>query len=155
MLCAKWRPFCLGLNVFRKYQSWWRHQIETFSALLAICAENLLVIGEFPAQRPVTRRFEDFFDLRLNKQLSKQWWGCWFETQSCPLWRHCNGMMPFQMRPISRFVIILVACAVGIVLKSGIHLIHVRLQQTIVSFPGTASHLVKLRLTQRYFHHTC
>ena len=32
-----------------------------------------------------------FFDLRLNKQLSKQWWGWWFETPSCSLWRHCNG----------------------------------------------------------------
>ena len=32
-----------------------------------------------------------FFDLRLNKRLSKQWWGWWFETPSRPLWRHCNG----------------------------------------------------------------
>ena len=50
----------------------WRHQTETFSALLAICAGNSPVTGEFPAQRPVTRSFDDFFDLRLNKQLSKQ-----------------------------------------------------------------------------------
>ena len=42
--------------------------------------------GEFPAQRPVTRGF----DLRLNKRLSKQSWGWWFETLSWPLWRHCN-----------------------------------------------------------------
>ena len=27
--------------------------------------------GEFPAQRPVTRNFDVFFDLRLNKRLSK------------------------------------------------------------------------------------
>ena len=53
--------------------------------------------GEFtghrciPAQMPVTRSFHVFFDLRLNKQLSKQSWGWWFETQSRPLWRHCNG----------------------------------------------------------------
>ena len=33
-----------------------------------------------------------FFDLRLNKRLSKQSWGCWFEMSSCPLWRHCNSM---------------------------------------------------------------
>ena len=46
--------------------SWWRHQMETFSALLAICAGNSPVIGEFPAQRPVTRSFDVFFDLRLN-----------------------------------------------------------------------------------------
>ena len=39
--------------------------METFSALLAICAGNLPVPGEFPAQRPVTRSFDIFFDLRL------------------------------------------------------------------------------------------
>ena len=62
----------------------------TFSALLAICARNSPVTGEFPAQRPVTRSFDVFFDLRLNKRLSKQAWGWWFETLSCPLWSHCN-----------------------------------------------------------------
>ena len=46
--------------------------------------------GEFPTQRPVTRSFHVFFDLRLNKRLSKQSWGWWFETLSCPLWRHGN-----------------------------------------------------------------
>ena len=40
--------------------------METFSALLAICAENPPVPGEFPTQRPVTRSFDVFFDLRLN-----------------------------------------------------------------------------------------
>ena len=34
--------------------------------------------------------FDVFFDLRLNKRLSKQSWGWWFETPSHPLWRHCN-----------------------------------------------------------------
>ena len=43
--------------------------------------------GEFPTQRPVTRRFDVFFDLRLNKWLSKQPWGWWFETPSWSLWR--------------------------------------------------------------------
>ena len=47
-------------------------------------------LGEFPTQRPVTRSFDVFSDLRLNKRLSKQPWGWWFETLSCPLWRHCN-----------------------------------------------------------------
>ena len=52
--------------------------------------------GEFTGQRwiphtrPVTRSFDVFFHLRLNKQLSKQSWGWWFETLSRPLWRHCN-----------------------------------------------------------------
>ena len=72
--------------------TWWRHQMETFSALLAICAGNSLVPGEFPAQRPVTRSFGVFFDLRLNKRLSKQSWGWWFEKLSRPLWRHRNDI---------------------------------------------------------------
>ena len=46
--------------------------------------------GEFPAQRPVTRSFNVFFDRRLNKRLSKQSRGWWFETLSCSLWRHSN-----------------------------------------------------------------
>ena len=58
--------------------SWWRHQMETFSALLAICAGNSPVPGEFPAQRPVMRSSDVFFDLRLNKWLSNQSWGWWW-----------------------------------------------------------------------------
>ena len=46
---------------------------------------------EFPAQRPVTRGFDVFFDLRPDKRLSKQSWGWWFETPSHSLWRHCNA----------------------------------------------------------------
>ena len=42
--------------------------METFSALLAICAGNSPVPGDFPAQRPVTQRVDVFFDLRLNKR---------------------------------------------------------------------------------------
>ena len=71
--------------------AWWRHQMETASALLAICAGNSPVTGEFPAQRPVTQSFDVFFDLRLNKRFNKQRWGWWFETPSRPLWRHCNA----------------------------------------------------------------
>ena len=64
--------------------------MEIFFALLAFCAGNSPVIGEFPAQRPVTLRFDAFFDLCLNKRLSKSW-GWWFETPSHPSWRHCNA----------------------------------------------------------------
>ena len=46
--------------------------METFSSLLALCAGNLPVTGEFPSQRPVVRSFEILFALRLNKRLSKQ-----------------------------------------------------------------------------------
>ena len=48
--------------------------------------------GEFLTQRPVTRSFDVYFDLRLNKRLCKQSWGWWFETLLCPLWRHSNGL---------------------------------------------------------------
>ena len=64
--------------------------METFSALLAICAGNSPVSGEFPAQRPVTRSFDIFFDVRLIKRLSKHSRGWWFETLSHPLWRQRN-----------------------------------------------------------------
>ena len=84
------------LYLVKKLQSleatWWRHQMETLSALLAICAGNSPVPGEFPTQRPVTRSFDVYFDLRPNKRLSKQSWGWWFETQSRPLWRHRNDL---------------------------------------------------------------
>ena len=63
--------------------------MKTLSALLAICVGNSPVPGEFPAQRPVTRSFDVFFNLHPNKWLSKQLWGWWFETPSRPLWRHC------------------------------------------------------------------
>ena len=79
-------------------QTWWRHQVKTFSALLAICAGNSPVSGEFPTQRPVTRSFDVFFGLRLNKRLRKQWWGWWFETLSCPLWRHRNDSYNTSMK---------------------------------------------------------
>ena len=69
---------------------WWRHQMETCSALLTICAGNSPVLCEFPAQRPVMWSFGVFFDLRLNKRLSKQSWGWWFETLPRPFWRHSN-----------------------------------------------------------------
>ena len=76
----------------RWWKSWWRHQMETFSALLAICAGNSPVSGEFATQMPVTRSFDIFFDLRLNKLLGKQSWGWWFETLSYPLWRQGNDL---------------------------------------------------------------
>ena len=80
------------MTVILSRGTWWRHQMETFSALLAICAGNSPVTGEFPTQRPVTRSFDVYFDLRPNERLSKQSRGWWFETLSSPLWRHRNEM---------------------------------------------------------------
>ena len=69
--------------------------METFSALLTLCEGNPRVTGGFPSQRPasqrpVTRSFNVFFDVHLNKQLSKQSRCWWFETPWRSLWRHCN-----------------------------------------------------------------
>ena len=71
-------------SVLNGHSTWWRHQMETFSALL--------MTGESPSQWQVTRSFDIFFDLRLNKRLSKQSWGWLFETPSRSLWRHCNDL---------------------------------------------------------------
>ena len=83
--------YCIQYVQKKTILEWWRRQMETFSASLAICAGNSPVTGEFPAQRPVTRSFEVFFDLRRNKRFSKRSWGWRFETLSRPLWCHCNG----------------------------------------------------------------
>ena len=83
---------------------WWRHQMETFSALLAFCQGNSPVNDEFPSQRPVTRSFDAFFDLRLNKRLSKQSRRRWLETLSRSLWRRCNELcllLVLQLVPVN------------------------------------------------------
>ena len=64
----------------QKCATWWRHQMETFSALLAICVGN----------SPVTRSFEVSLSCALNKWFSKQSRGWWFETPTPSSWRHCN-----------------------------------------------------------------
>ena len=72
--------------------------------------------GEFtghrwiPRTKSVTRSFDVFFDQRLNKQLSKPWWGLWFETPSGPLWRHCNDQKivshgrPYMILSLTRYL---------------------------------------------------
>ena len=70
--------------------SWWYHQREIFSVLLALCEGNPSVTVGFPSQRPVTRSFDVFFDLPLNKQFNKQLRRWWFEMPSCSLWCYCN-----------------------------------------------------------------
>ena len=96
--------------------TWWRNQMETFSALLAISAGTSPVNS--PHKRPVARSFDVLFDLRLNKRLSKQLWGWWLETLSSPLpfiepitfYFHCNiwGCMcsagPFEYRWLKGYI---------------------------------------------------
>ena len=64
-----------------------------------LCEGNSPVPGEFPTQRPVTRSFDVFFELRLNEWLSKQSWGWWLETLLFPLWRHCNDKQNVASNP--------------------------------------------------------
>ena len=98
---AKWRPFCVGLSMMTVPKSggipsWskqnvimmfymmmsWCHKMETFFVLLAFCAGNSPVTGEFPSKSAVSSSSNVFFGPRLNnKRLSKQ---------SRSLWRHCN-----------------------------------------------------------------
>ena len=80
--------------IHRRFSTTWgRHQMEAFSALLALCEGNSPVTGEFLSQRPATRSFDSLFNLGLNKRLSKQSRRWWFETPSCSLWRHCNDQL--------------------------------------------------------------
>ena len=100
--------------------------METFSALLAICVGNSPVPGEFPAQRPVTRNFDVFFNLRLNKCLSKQSWGRWFETLLRPLWHHrnvmkCWGLLIHLCQWSCSLFIHIMACQLGANPDSKIH----------------------------------
>ena len=74
--------FLISFHVFRRHDDVikWKHFPRYWP-----------FVREFPSQRPVTRSFDVFFHLRLNKWLSKQPWGWWFETPACSLWRHRNG----------------------------------------------------------------
>ena len=112
---AKRRPFCLGCSVL--IYAWWssRHgglgchapmgqKCEAFKSwrhMMTSSNGNIfrvtgLLCGEFTGHRWIPRtkasdaNFDVFFELRLNKQLSKQSWGWWFETPSCSLWHQCN-----------------------------------------------------------------
>ena len=111
ILCHGW--FQMSCNMCQYYGIKWQHSImrancgrcanmflnpdimmtssngNIFRVTDPLCGE-FTGPGEFPTQRPVTRSFDVFFDLRLNIRLSKHTRGWWFETQSWSLWRHCN-----------------------------------------------------------------
>ena len=87
------------------FMPWWRHQMEAFSAWLALCEGNPPVTGGFPPQRPFTRSFDVLFDLRLHSRLSKQSRRRWFEIPSHSLLGHCNGnsLSPVRCLAITRY----------------------------------------------------
>ena len=65
----------------------WKHYPRYWPSV----RRNSPVTDEFPTQRPVTRSFDVFFDLCLNKWLNKPLRRRWFETPWCSLWCPCNG----------------------------------------------------------------
>ena len=94
MKCIPFRPGDNGLNVYIIMHFHCKHddviKWKHFLRYWPFCAGNSPATGEFPAQWPVMRSFEVFFDMRLNERLSKQSWGWWFETSLRPLWRHSD-----------------------------------------------------------------
>ena len=74
------------------------HRIMT-SSNRNIFRVTSLLWGEFTGHRwiPLTRVRDAELWCFLNKRLSKQPWGWWFETPSCPLSRHCNDKMIGQL----------------------------------------------------------
>ena len=81
----------MNIHNMTSYQHMMTSSNGNIFRVTGLCAGKSPVPGEFPAQRPVTRSFGVFFDLRLNKRLSKQSWGWWYATPSHSLsWRQCN-----------------------------------------------------------------
>ena len=75
--------------------TWWHHQMETISKLLALYEGKPPVTGGFRSQRSVTQSFDVFFDLRLNKWLKEQSRCQWCETPSHSIWCHCNEITAY------------------------------------------------------------
>ena len=91
----------MASNTPDNYPNWWLPASMTYIFMMTSSNRNIFCVtgplcGKFtgdrwiPSQRPVTRSFDVFFYLRLNKRLSKQSRGWWFKTSSRSLWRHCN-----------------------------------------------------------------
>ena len=95
------------------FLTWWRHQIETYSALLAICAGNSPVS---PVNSPHKGQWRGalmfFFDLRISTRLNKHSWGWWLETPSRPSWRHRNKLVIFKL--ISRLDILSISYEIAL-----------------------------------------
>ena len=84
------------LNDFNEIHGFWSFKIVSLVeniTLPLVTHDDVIKWKHFPCywsfvrgihrgQRPVTRNFDIFFN---------QWWGWWFETPSCPLWRHRNA----------------------------------------------------------------
>ena len=83
----------------------WRHQMETFSTLLALCAGISPFTGEFPSQSTITRSFDVFFDLRLDIRLNKHWF---LVSMRCLVrWNKTLNLLPRTKMPTILHVITL------------------------------------------------
>ena len=98
--CTEWIICKRGVSLFTAISgfgghiiTWWCHQMETISALLALCARNSPLTGEFPHKGQWRGALVFSLIFALNKQLSKQSWSWSFETLSRWLWYHCNESM--------------------------------------------------------------
>ena len=96
------KPPYLGVDFFNRSAIWqahWQQHCRDALLILERCDHYNIKFRGFescgktwiPSQRPVMRNFDVFLDLCLNKRLSKQSWGWWFETPLCLSWRHCNA----------------------------------------------------------------
>ena len=69
--------------------AWWRHEMETFSTLLAFMWRiHRSPVNSCTKASDVELRYFLWF---ANKRLSKQSWSWWFETPPRPLWRHMKS----------------------------------------------------------------
>ena len=71
----------------------WKHQMEKFSASMALCGGGLGwgIHRWIPITKTSDAEFDVFY-LRLSKRLSDQSIRWWFETPSRSFWRHCNAV---------------------------------------------------------------
>ena len=95
---SNWTWRYMFLHIMMTYFIKWK-----FSMLLHLYEGNPLVTSGFPSQRPMTRRFNVFFDLHLNKRLIKQSRRRWFETPRCSLWRHCNVLYLYAKELVNQW----------------------------------------------------
>ena len=138
------------------FSTWWHHQMEAFSALLTLCAGNSPATGKFPTQRPVTRSFDVFIDLRLNKRLSKHLWGWWYETPLCSLWRQCNEMpQQYNCQQCQDMCKILESSMNSILFREkGNHCeIRIKDENLFVTFLAGCSELLYIRMTSYIWLH--
>ena len=60
-----------------------------------------------PSQKPVTRSFDVFFDVRLDKRFNKQSSCLWFDIPRRSLWRQCNEDT-VERQPFARIMKIII-----------------------------------------------